>query len=208
MVMWVRPAPGVPRRECTGAIGGTILYPQKGQPPGVRADTRKKGFTMSVDSVSGNAVAPKPHERFIQSLTNRAEREGATIGRDVSMSQIDKVLEADTEDEVWDADEGGTVSGQDMIDVELQFQSLTVAPSADEYDATLGVFVNIKAVRLDNGDEVTVNTGADKIISKLVKFESMGLLPIEGVIRGVKTRNGNMLVLRRVPKRAVPGSAE
>jgi hypothetical protein len=156
----------------------------------------------------GTTLAPKPHERFIGSLMARAEREGQTLGRDVSLSQIDKVLQAETEEDVWNADEGGTVSGQDMIDVEMQILSITVAPSSDEYDATLGVFINIKAIRLDTGDEIVVNTGADKIITKLVKFESMGLLPIEGVIRGVKTRNGTMLTLRPLPKRAVtPGSA-
>jgi hypothetical protein len=156
---------------------------------------------------SGTAIAPKPHERFIQSLNARAEREGATLGRDVSLSQIDKVLQAETEEDVWNADEGGTVSGQDMIDVEIEILSLTVAPSSDEYDATLGVFINIKAIRLDTGDETVINTGADKIITKLVKFEAMGLLPIQGVIRGVKTRNGTMLTLRPLPKRAVAGSA-
>jgi hypothetical protein len=156
----------------------------------------------------GTTLAPKPHQRFINSLMARAEREGETLGRDVSLSQIDRILSAETEEDVWNADEGGTVSGQDMIDVEMRMVSFTVAPSSDEYDATLGVFINIKAIRLDTGEDIVVNTGADKIVTKLVKFETMGLLPIDGVIRGVKTRKGNMLMLRPLPKRAVtPGSA-
>jgi hypothetical protein len=158
------------------------------------------------DTRTGTVITVKPHERFIASLIERAKREGPTIGRDVSMSQIDKVLAAETEEDVWSADEGGTVSGQDMVDVELRFLSITIAPSSDEYDASLGVFVNAKCIRLDTLEEITVNTGADKIISKLVKFESMGLFPIEGVIRGIKTRAGTMLVLRQIPKRPVQGT--
>jgi hypothetical protein len=171
-------------------------------------NTQDTPGTAPAQDAPGTTLALKPHERFIQSIQRRAEREGAALGRDVSMTQIDKVLTAETEAEVWDADEGGTFSGQDMIDVELQFVSITMAPSSDEYDATLGVYANIRAVRLDTGEEIIVNTGADKIITKLLKFESMGNLPISGVIRGVKTKGGVMLKLRPIPARAIAGTAE
>lgn len=163
---------------------------------------------MSEPALQGNAVALRPHEKFTQSLQRRAEREGALLGAEVSESQRDKILTAQTEAEIWDADEGGTFSGQDMIDVELEFQSIKIAPSSDEYDASLGVYANITAMRLDNGEIVIVNTGADKIITKLIMFESKGMLPVEGVIKGIKTPKGTMLKLRPLPRRATPGSVQ
>lgn len=161
-----------------------------------------------VDHVQGNAIAPKPHERFIASLQRRADIEGGQLGAQVSASQMDKILIAETADEVWDADEGGTFSGQDLVDVELRFLSLTIAPSSDEFDASLGVYVNVKCMRLDSGEEIILNTGADKIITKLVRFESLGVLPVEGVIRAVKTPKGSMLKLRPLPRRATPGTVQ
>lgn len=164
------------------------------------------GNVPDTNTQTGTAITPKPHERFIRSLNLRAEREGATLGRDVSLSQIDKILAAETAEDIWEADEGGTISGQDAIDMEIEIMSFTVAPSAEEYDATLGVFINIKARKMEDDEEIVINTGADKIIAKLAAFESKGLLPVEGVIRGVKTRNGTMLTLRPLPRRATPGT--
>ncbi len=186
--------------------------PQYGGEGKQRRDNFRKGtIPMSSDvdtTASGTISGPNPHERFIASLQARAEREGTTIGYDASMSAIDRIITAETADAVWDADEGGTVSGQAMVDIELRVHSITAAKSDDKYDATLGVFINIKATRLDTGDEVTINTGADKVVTKLVKFESMGMFPLECVIRGIDTRAGTMLVLRRIPARAVPGTTE
>lgn len=162
----------------------------------------------NVQEQTGTTIAVKPHQRFIQSLQRQAEDNAATHGREVSVNQIDKILTAETEEEIWNADEGGTLSGQDMIDVEMEIQDYVVLPSGDEYDATLDVYINITAVRLDTGEEVIVNTGADKIITKLAVFKARGMLPIGAVIKGVPTRKGTMLKLRPLPNRAVRATAE
>jgi hypothetical protein len=164
---------------------------------------------MTDDTQAGTAVAVKPHERFIASLVRQAEANALIHGKDVSLSQVDRILSAETAEEIWDADEGGTVSGQDMIDVEIQILDFTPLPSADQYDTTLGVYANITAIRMDTGEDVIINTGADKIITKVAKFKSQGMLPIGAVIRGVTTAGGTtMLKLRPLPPRAVvQGSA-
>jgi hypothetical protein len=154
--------------------------------------------------MTGTIAGPKPHERFLEYVGRRAETEGQTIGAAVSQDQLDRILTAETDEEIWDADEGGTVSGKDCEDVELRIFSFILSPSSDEYDAPLGVYALIKAQRLDTGEELTINTGSDKIIAKLRMFESRGSLPIDAVIRGQKTPKGRMLKLRPVPKRAVP----
>jgi len=145
----------------------------------------------------------RPHDQFGEYLLRRAEEDGATRGYEVAASQMDKMLAAETEQEIWDADEGGTVNGQDMIDVELEIRGFKVATSDDQYDAALGVYILIDATRLDNGEQVIVNTGAPLIITKLRMFEVREMLPVTGVIRGTKARNGTVLKLRQLPSRAV-----
>jgi hypothetical protein len=172
-----------------------------------RGNTRERETGMT-DSTPGTIITVKPHQRFVESLQRQAEANALVHGAEVSLSQVDRILTAETKQDIWDADEGGTVSGQDMIDVELEIRDYTVLPSSDEYDTTLGVYVNIQAVRLDTGEEIIVNTGADKIITKLAAFKAKGFLPIGAVIRGVSTRGGTMLKLRPLPPRAVSGTAE
>lgn len=155
------------------------------------------------DETQGTVIAVKPHQRFVESLLRQAEDNEGIHGKEVSLNQVDRILTAETETEIWDADEGGTVSGQDMVDIELEIQDFVVLKSGDEYDATLGVYVNITAIRLDTAETVIINTGADKIVTKLAVFKARGMLPIGGVIRGVKTANGTMLKLRPLPPRAL-----
>jgi hypothetical protein len=152
---------------------------------------------------AGTAIAPRAHEQFIEYLARRAEADGATRSFDVAANQMDKLLNAETEQEIWDADEGGTFSGQDMIDIELLIRGYKVAVSSDEYDSPLGVYILIDAVRLDTGDEIVVNTGSPLIITKLRKLESRELLPAEAVIRGYKAAKGTVLKLKQIPARAV-----
>jgi hypothetical protein len=152
---------------------------------------------------AGTAIAPRAHEQFVEYLARRAEQDGSTRSFDVAANQMDKLLTAETEQEIWDADEGGTFSAQDMTDIELRIRGYKVAVSSDEYDSPLGHYILIDAVRLDTGDEVIVNTGAALIITKLRMLESRDLLPVEAVIRGTKAAKGTVLKLKQIPARAV-----
>jgi hypothetical protein len=165
---------------------------------------------QAVDTtVSGEIQAVKPHDRFRESLQRQAAAEQVYRADEVSASQIDRILSATTEEEIWESDEGGVVSSQDMEDIELHIRGYGIAESSSEYKSTLGVFALIDAVRMDTGEEVIVNTGSDLIISKLAMFKAHNLLPIEGVIKGTPTRSGGRLMrLKPIPKRAInPGTS-
>ena len=152
---------------------------------------------------TGTVVSPRPHDQFKDYLARVAESTTGTRSLEVAQNQMDKILNADSAQDIWNADEGGTVNGQDMVDVELEIRGYQVAKSDEQYDAALGVYALIDATRLDTGETVVINTGAPLIIAKLRMFEVKGLLPILGVIRGTQAKNGTVLKLKPIPPRAV-----
>jgi hypothetical protein len=165
---------------------------------------------MSEVEQNGQAgeVAIKPHEQFIQYLAMRAESEAQTRGFEIAASQMDKLLSAEDEAALWEADNIGTINGMDAAGIEIQVHSISFAKSADEFDAPLGVYALIKAQRLSNGEEILINTGSPLIITKLYAFERAGRLPLECKVEALKIAGGNtVLKLRPIPVRAVQGSA-
>lgn len=158
---------------------------------------------QAVDITSGTIAANvRPYERFTESLLRQATADSTSRAFDVAANQVDKIISATTADEIMNADEGGVVSGQDMEDVDLRIRDYTVGKSADEFNATLGVFILMDCINLETGEEVIVNTGAALIIAKVVALKANGLLPFDAVIKGTKTRNGTLLRLRPVKQRA------
>lgn len=160
---------------------------------------------MSTDmqpASTGNALELRPHERYMRNLQARMQEEAGNRSFDVAANQMDKILTAETESEIWEADEGGTVSGKDFTDVPIQINSYTKAPSRDEFDAPLGCFVSISATLLTEskgysaGEEVIISTGAPLIITKLDALAAGGYIPCKCMIVGTKANKGEVLKLR------------
>jgi len=160
-----------------------------------------------VGPANGEVVPAKPHEKLMEFLARRAEVDGVNRSFEVASMQVDKILSATTDQEIWDADEKGTSNGQDMTDVELLVQEVKYAKTSEEYDADLGVYAIISAIRLDTGEEVVIATGAALVIAKLRAMEARGKFPLECVIRGTKAGNGTVLKLRPLAKRVVAAGA-
>jgi hypothetical protein len=163
------------------------------------------------DSAGKDVTTPKHHDtamKFRDYMGQRAETEGAQVSYDIAARNVHNLMDvagkADaTEEDIWNADTMEMVSGQDLIDVEQKIVKYTVHPAGSEYDNPWGIYIVVTAYRLEDGEELTWNTGAIGIISKLRAFEARGMLPIDGVIRGIKASSGTVLKLAPVPKRAV-----
>lgn len=175
-----------------------------GQACGLPSVQRVTIMTDVDQAASNGQIEVKPHQQFIQYLAMRAETESQTRGFDVAASQIDKILTS-SEETFWDSDAGGTLNGQDVVGVELSVNSISFAPSSDEYDAPLGVYVLVNAQRLSDGAELLVNTGAALVITKLYAAEQRGMIPgLQCKFEGTKAAKGTVLKLRPIPARAVP----
>src|SRR5271166_6202765 len=77
---------------------------------------------------TGTAIQPSAVEkmgRFADFMAGRARLEDNEGHSEDIVAQIAlRTLDAKTEDEVWDADEGGMPGGKDMIDVELRITGI------------------------------------------------------------------------------------
>lgn len=197
----VRGLPGCAGHVLGGMMGGRAGR-ESSQPE--RVEWGSNMSDSAVDITSGEvAQSVRPYERYVESLKRQAQADSVNRAFDVAATQIDKILTAQTAEEILGADSGGVVSGQDLVDVELMVRDFSLGESAPEYDATLGVFALIDATNLQTGEDTIVNCGAALVIAKLSALKAGGFLPRELIIRGIKTRNGTLLRLADVPRRAV-----
>lgn len=167
--------------------------------------------TTENDAQNGEVIAETPHDQFLRYMHNRAEIDGANNTFDVQSSMMDKILTAQSEEDIWEADEAGLEAGQSLVDVELEVRSMKVLKSnRPDFDNGMGVYIVVNAVRLDTGEEIIFNTGAPGLITKLRAFEALGKFPLQCVIKARTAGNGDVLKLRPIPKRAsqITASAE
>lgn len=175
--------------------------------PMITSEGDRMATDVQTQPKEGKVAEIRPHERFVANLKARAVEaqgeDGKTRSFEIAASQMDKILSAETEEDIWDADEGGTVAGKDFTDVALEILDYQLTESDDKYDSPLGVYVNIKATLLqktkgyDVGEVVVINTGATLVITKLEAFRSKGMIPgLKCMIRGTEAKNGTVLKLR------------
>lgn len=161
---------------------------------------------------TGTVQEMRPAQRFRAYMLDRAARESSTDAEEVSANQVDKIFAAETDDEIWDADSGGTIQARDCVGLEIEILSMR-AQESDRFEGA-PYYVNIdvtvlggdRAVLTRNGLTIGANavlqTGAELIIAKIRKFEAKGSLPVRGVISGTETNSGFMVLkLARMPER-------
>jgi hypothetical protein len=164
---------------------------------------------------STQKMVARPVEGFLEYLLSRAAEDAEDMAYEVAAAQLDKILSANSVEQMWDADDMDSQGGRDLQDVEQRINSFTVHKSGrftsglpagpDEY-----FWILVRSQKLANGEEFVWNTGAPLILGKLRWLESQDLLgtpDAECVIRGTETPNGVVLKLRPVPKRATQADA-
>jgi hypothetical protein len=164
------------------------------------------GTVQVITSAGKEAANRAAADGFKEYMIQRAELEGEGLAFEIASGQVAKILDAansDNESDLWDADELDMLNGMDMTDVEQRVNSFTVHKATGEVENPWGVFIVVQATRLSDGADVTWNTGAISVVSKLRAFEARGMFPLPCVIRGTKSGKGTVLKLRPIPVRAV-----
>jgi hypothetical protein len=127
------------------------------------------------------------------------------------MAQLDRMLTAESLDDIMNADELGAHQGRDLIGLEFEWHGgMRIAESDDQFDAPLGVYVQFNVTALSNlldegiaiGDQILISTGAPLIIGKLRTLEANGHTPIKLMIAGTRGKRGTVLKLRYPPNRS------
>lgn len=157
---------------------------------------------------NGSLLEETPQEKaanaFVRWLEARAESD-AEIGNDFMSEQIGNILLAENTEEMWDADEIGSIqSSKDLIDTEMSIKAFRVRRGKVEYEnSDIPFFYVVEAAKLSDGEEFVFSTGAPLIMAKLKYAEDHKELPVECVIRASATSKGSVLKLRKISERAV-----
>jgi|SRR5581483_899080 len=155
---------------------------------------------------SGQIQRQTPFEKFVNAIRLEAEMadqidEGQNIAADV----IGRILEAESLDEAFAAQDAGLQNGKDFVDVEIIVNDFLVRTSDSKYnkEGSLGVYVRVSGARLDNGESFQFFTGAPNVVALLWKARNEEKLPLECKIQSKETANGELLTLRPLPKRVI-----
>jgi hypothetical protein len=168
----------------------------------------------------GTALAPR-----VQAFhTRMLERAGLSHDRasDVMAQQGEKILSANTIEEIWTADAGGTIQCRDVPGTVWQINTVEPVPSnRTDIENSTGYYITMDATYLGGpkdvaaanaltiGQNYALQTGAELIVFKVVMFEAAEALPIRAMIVGITTASGRtVLKLAEPPEMAQPGTAE
>jgi hypothetical protein len=181
--------------------------------------------TPATQAKTGEVMTPRPAEAFRNYMLREAQdaATGPNKGMraaDVMDSQVDRIItvasdDNATDDDIWNADAGGTVQARDVPGLEVRIKDITaVLSSREDIENSKGYYASMNAtiiggpedvlVRngLQLGADIVLQTGAELIVSKVQAFKSRDRLPIEAVITAIPTASGNdVLKLRPMPKR-------
>jgi hypothetical protein len=165
-----------------------------------------------VQTTDGSVVAIPAHQQWVNSLDTRARMvDNSSRGMEITANQVDKIMAAETEDDIWDADSSGAISGMDLQDVILEVHSYDVAKSTkvsdDGGESLVNHYFLIQATRYDtkSPEDIVVNCGAPLVMAKLDAFRAKAAdvtdMKLMCVIKGTSTQGGNtVLRLARAPQ--------
>jgi hypothetical protein len=169
--------------------------------------------TQEVDEtgISGDLASPTVHDKFADYMKNRATLD-ESIDPNTAMDAISaNVLTAESEEELWDADEGSLPGGDDVVGIEQRIFGFDVRASKDETKKNIrtgNAYLVIHAARLDNGHEFDWNTSSTLIVQKLIALERLGAFSDgnyrDCVVKATTTGSGfEVLKLARIQPRAI-----
>lgn len=178
--------------------------------------------SKQVTPKTGTVVAgPRPFDRFVGQMSMEAEIDMAEADANsgTTAATVERILAAETEEEIWNAGDLVNIGGRDIADVEItvtgfatRYSAGNQTPSGEEIQSKFmdangrGMYLLVTAYRMEDGVEFVFNTSAPDIVPKLIRFRDMGKFPLNCVIRARELGGGKKyLLLKPVPKRAVKG---
>lgn len=140
----------------------------------------------------------------------------------ITDNQVERILTAESEDAIWDADLGGAVQGRDVggLEVTIRGYRPMVAKPREDVQNDKGYYISMDCTVIGGprevltrnmlaiGADVQLQTGAPLIIAKVRAMEAREMLPVNAMILAIPTAAGNnVLKLARIPERAAQGSS-
>lgn len=150
--------------------------------------------------------ADRPSFKLVEWLAERARTDGNNLSLEIAARQLDAMLNAQTEEEVWEVMEsGGTIAAKNLEDTEIEVSAFIVRPETGQFKAPLGHYIVMTAVKLTTGEDILINSSSPLVIGLMHWYEKAGKLPYKFVIRGDATPEGRRIYFERVPSRVMQG---
>jgi hypothetical protein len=168
----------------------------------------------------GIVIPRSPFQSMLMEMAQRALIDSQE-GR-VNEATFNAMALAESMDELWDSDEKVSINAQDMVEKEMEVHRFFVRTGKlgemdengrkieNEFrnESGVGMYLDVEAIDLSNGEEILFNTSAKFIVNKLWHAERLGAFPLQCVIKGIPLGAGQtVLKLRPIPKRAVQSQA-
>lgn len=174
----------------------------------------------------GAIQTPTPFSRLIRQLSLEAEIDSAdSKGNASTIATIDRIMSAESDEDVWNAGDLANIGGRNLVDVEMQVTDFLVKyGNRDDVESVFmdngrkffllvtSTIIGVPASDAQEfnrppliiGDEIVWNTSAPDVVPKLVSFRDRNKFPLDCVIRALDLGGGkHYLRLKPVPKRAV-----
>jgi hypothetical protein len=181
------------------------------------------GTVAENDAQTGTVTEMRPADRYRQMVSHFAaqNRNSKDRSNEIMSRQIDAILmagEHGSEDDIWDADAGGTIQCRDADGLEVTIHDLEYVWSnrpdidADAYASMNGTVLGgprdlLQRLGVQVGVDCVLQTGAEMFHAKIRAFQARGMLPISGVVTALETGSGNSVIkFLRLPERSVPGT--
>ena len=128
---------------------------------------------------------------------------------EVTAGMLDKMLSATALEDIMNADMGTVYDTQELIGARLDIpvQRLRFAKSSPTYDSPLGVYVQFRAILVEDfealslaaGTEITVSSGASLVAGKLRTLEANELFPVRVQVHSAVAGEGTVIKLKWIP---------
>jgi hypothetical protein len=155
------------------------------------------------------AKAPAAFRRMLDQMELEAVQ-GDEEFTSPMVTGIVSILEAESTEEMWEADELDQTGGRDLVDVEqiiyaytVKFSNNPTIESVFRDSQNRRMYLLIRSARLETGEEFVWNTSAPLLVGKILWLANREMFPVECVIRGTDLGGGQaVLKLKPIPKRA------
>ena len=165
----------------------------------------------------GSVQSPTLTQRFHAMMLERATVEdNSERAAEIAEQQAERIMSAESLDDILGADSGGTVQCRDVPNTEWEIRGYRVIRSnRTDIENSAGYYISMDAVCLAGpddtltragvtiGEQVALQTGAYLLMVKVRALEVGGYLPQRLYLLGTKTQQGfTILKWTAPPKRA------
>jgi len=148
------------------------------------------------------AEVARPYQKLIKHLSGIAELDSAQgASFDIASQVVDKIVEAQSLDDIFLANETGLAKAEDYINVPLNFTDVSWHKAGEKFaKGNLGVY-GVFTASTDQGMEVKFSTGAVNVVASVAQAQMLGYVtddqPLRAKLTATETPNGTLLKIAR-----------